>query len=437
MTDILTSILAGGVVLAVTILFVSIGEIYNERAGVLNLGLEAIITLAAFVGLWVTVETGDFLLGTLAAIVSGAGVGLIHSFTCVKMRVNQLIAGLLILALVAGLANFLYIIVIKKTVPLVTILPSIDIPFLSDIPVLGEILFQHNAFVYLAYFLAIVFGLILYKTTWGLKIRAVGENPEACDAAGINVNLIRHLCDIFSGAMAGLAGASLSLGFLGLFDSNIAGGRGWIAIIVVIFSRWSPFRAILGSMIFGIGFSIAANLIGSGLSDVGISAILIPVIMFLSAILIPVIMFLIGVAITKRLAGKKRWNDSFKTTLIVNLLWFVISFIISLIFSLVLPSAGWIGSIVVLIITIILGSIIASKVYEKEFGESLIFVIIIQVILFILTILIGIILGFILTSGIPYYFLQIMPYLVALVVIVLFRGTTKAPSALTVPYWRK
>ena len=304
--ELLTSILAGGVLLSVTILFVSIGEVYNERAGVINLGLEAIITLGAFVGLWVTFKTGDFFLGTLAAIVTGAGVGLIHSFTCVKMRVNQLIAGLLILSLADGLANFLNSIVLQETVPIVTPLPSIHIPFLSDIPVLGEILFQHNAFVYLAYFLAIVFGLILYKTTWGLKIRAVGENPEACDAAGINVNLIRHLCDIFSGAMAGLAGAFISLGYLGLYDSAMAGGRGWIAIIVVIFSRWNTYKAILGSLIFGLGFSVVGDLIGAGL----------------------------------------------------------------------IPS-DWT------------------------------------------------------------YLLNIMPYLVALIVIVLFVGKTKAPSALTVPYWRK
>ncbi len=315
--QLLISIIAGGVVLAVTILFVSIGEVYNERAGVINLGLEAIITLSAFVGLWVTFILniiypesliGNFFLGTLAAMVTGAGVGLIHSFTCVKMRVNQLIAGLLILTLADGLANFLNNIALQTAVPIVTILPPL-IPKeigLADIPVLGPILFQHNAFVYLAYFLAIVFGLILYKTTWGLKIRAVGENPEACDAAGINVNLIRHLCDIFSGAMAGLAGAFMSLGYLGLYDSGIAGGRGWIAIIVVIFSRWSPFRAILGSLIFGLGYSVAATLIGGGY--------------------IP-----------------SNWN----------------------------------------------------------------------------------------------YLLLIMPYLIALVVIVLFRGKTKSPSALTVPYWRK
>ena len=316
--SLITSILAGGVVLSVAILYVSIGEVFNERAGVINLGHEATITLTSFIGLWVTFETGNFFIGTLAAIAMGAFIGLIHSFTTVKMRVNQLIAGLLIMTFANGVANFLNSVVIEgirkkmiedptaylTAVPTVTPLPAIHIPFLSDIPVLGEILFQHNIYVYLAYILAIVFGLILYKTTWGLKIRGVGENPEASDAAGIKVNLIRHLCDIFSGAMAGLAGASITLGYIGLYDKAIAGGRGYIAIIVVIFSRWSPFKAILGSMIFGLGYSIAANLIGVG-------------------------------------------------------------------------------------------------------------------------------------SGISYYFLLAMPYLVALIVIVLFVGKTKGPSALTVPYWRK
>jgi simple sugar transport system permease protein len=276
--SLLTSILAGGVVLAVSILFVSIGETFNQRAGVINLGIEAIISLTAFIALWVGFETGNFFLGTIAGMAMGAGIGLLHSFTTVKMRVNQLIAGLLFLAFADGLANLLNFIVIAglrekmiadpvnntAAIPTVTPLPAIHIPFLSDIPVIGEIFFQHNIYVYLAYFLAIVFGIFLYKTTWGLKIRAVGENPEASDAAGINVNLTRHLCEMFSGAMAGLAGSFISLGYLGLYDHGIAGGRGWIAIIVVIFSRWSPFRAIMGSLIFGLGYSVAANLIGAG-----------------------------------------------------------------------------------------------------------------------------------------------------------------------------
>ncbi len=268
MIDLIVAIVSGGVVLSAPILLAAIGEIYDERAGVINLGIEAIMALGAFVALYVTFVTGNYLIGTLAAIAAGAGIALIHSFASVTIGINQLISGLLILTMADGLANFSYSVVYRTAVPIVDPIQGIYIPILSDIPILGPILFQHDGFVYLAFFLAIVFGLILFKTTWGLKIRGVGENPEACDAAGINVNLIRHLCVIFGGIMAGLAGASLTLGYIGIYDQGIAAGRGWIAIIVVIFSRWKPTRAIVGSLIFGIGYSVAANLIGAG---VGVS----------------------------------------------------------------------------------------------------------------------------------------------------------------------
>ena len=275
---VLPAILAGGVVLSATILFASLGEVYDERAGVINLGIEATISLTAFIAVWVTYETGDYVAGTLAALVVGGLIAAIHSFATVTMRVNQLITGLLILTLADGIANFLNSVVIEgmrermikdpikytTAIPTVNPIQAINIPILSNIPILGPILFQHNAFVYLSFILAVVFGLVLYKTTWGLKIRGVGENPEACDAAGINVNLVRHLCVILSGVMAGFAGASITLGYIGLYDRGIAAGRGWIAIIVVIFARWNPYKAIAGSLIFGIGYSVAANLIGAG-----------------------------------------------------------------------------------------------------------------------------------------------------------------------------
>jgi simple sugar transport system permease protein len=316
--NLITSILAGGIVLAVPILFASIGELYNQRAGVINLGIEAIMTLTAFIALWVTFETGNYFLGTIAAIVAGGLIAIIHGFATISMRVNQLIAGLLMLTLANGIANFLNSMVIAgireellidpfayiTAVPSVRPLQAIEIPLLSNIPVLGKIFFQHNIYVYLAFFLVVVFGLLLYKTTWGLKIRAVGENPQACDAAGINVNRIRHFGVIFSGAMAGLAGAAITLGYIGLYDSGITAGRGWIAIIVIIFARWNPYRLVFGALIFGLGYSLAANLIGSG-------------------------------------------------------------------------------------------------------------------------------------TGVSYYFLLTIPYLVALIVIILFAGKTKGPSALTQPYWRK
>jgi simple sugar transport system permease protein len=188
----------------------------------------------------------------------------------VKVGVNQLIVGLLVYTIGGGIADFAYRHVTASTLPLVKPLPAIAIPmvgtYLAKIPYAGPIIFQQNAFVYLSFAFAIVMGLLLYKTTWGLKIRSVGENPEAADAAGINVNLTRHLCVILGASLAGLGGAAITLGYLGLYNTGdtIVAGRGWIAIVVVIFARWSPYRAILGSWIFGLGYATSATLIGTG-----------------------------------------------------------------------------------------------------------------------------------------------------------------------------
>lgn len=284
MIEVLTTVLSGGVVLATPILFAALGEIYDERAGVLNLGIEGIMALAAFVSLWVCYSSGSIWMGLLAALLAGALVSLIHSFACVRIGINQLISGLLILLLADGIANFGYRCLSGAIAPTIEPLKHVSIPVLSQIPVLGPILFQHNILVYLAFLFAIIFGFILYKTTWGLKIRGVGMNPEACDAAGINVNRIRHLCVILSGVMAGFGGAFLTLGYLGIYGRGMVAGRGWIAIIVVIFSRWSPYRAILGSLIFGLGYSIAANLIGIGVEVPSHLLMMLPYVIALIAI---------------------------------------------------------------------------------------------------------------------------------------------------------
>ena len=206
-------------------------------------------------------------MGWLAAMIAGAAMGALHSFATVKVGINQLIAGLLIYTLAGGIADFAYRILTATSFPVVHPLPPVHIPVLSDLPVVGPILFSQNILVYASFAVAIVLGLVLYRTTWGLEIRAVGENPEAADAAGINVNLVRHLCVILGAVLAGVAGASLVLGYLGLYNAGdtLVAGRGWIAIVVVIFARWSPYKAIAGSWLFGLGYSIAATFIGSGL----------------------------------------------------------------------------------------------------------------------------------------------------------------------------
>jgi ABC-type uncharacterized transport system permease subunit len=265
--DLIVSILAASLPLTMPILYASIGEVYAERSGVLNMGIEGVMGLSALVSLWVTFATGSYALGLFAAVAAGAAMGIVHSFATVKVGINQLIAGLLIYTLSGGIADFAYRVLTSKSFPVISPLPSAHIPVLSDLPVAGPILFSQNIMVYSSFAVAIVLGLILYRTTWGLKIRAVGENPEASDAAGVNVNLVRHLCVILGGALAGVAGASLVLGYLGLYNAGdtLVAGRGWIAIVVVIFARWSPYKAIAGSWLFGLGYSIAATFIGSGI----------------------------------------------------------------------------------------------------------------------------------------------------------------------------
>lgn len=265
--DLVVSILAASFTLTMPILFASIGEVFAERSGVLNMGIEGVMGLSALVSLWVTFATGSYLYGLFAAMIAGAAMGVLHSFATVKVGINQLIAGLLIYTLASGIADFVYRILTATSFPVVRPLPPVHIPILSDLPAVGPILFSQNILVYASFAVAIVLGLVLYRTTWGLEIRAVGENPEAADAAGINVNLVRHLCVILGAVLAGVAGASLVLGYLGLYNAGdtLVAGRGWIAIVVVIFAGWSPYKAIAGSWLFGLGYSIAATFIGSGI----------------------------------------------------------------------------------------------------------------------------------------------------------------------------
>jgi simple sugar transport system permease protein len=235
------------------ILFTSIGELYAERSGVLNMGIEGVMSLAAFISLWVTFITGSYVYGLVAAIIAGVAMGILHSFMTVKVGTNQLIAGLLIYTLATGIADFAYRMLTAHSFPVVR--------------PLQPVLFGQNILVYVSFAVAIILGIVLYRTTWGLEIRAVGENPEAADAAGINVNRVRHLCVLLGAVLAAVGGASLVIGYLGLYNAGdtLVAGRGWIAIVVVIFAGWNPYKAIAGSWLFGLGYSIAATFIGSGI----------------------------------------------------------------------------------------------------------------------------------------------------------------------------
>lgn len=256
---------AGAIRLATPLLIAALGEIYAERSGVLNLGLEGIMEAGAIIGFLTTFITGSPWLGIFAAMVFGIFLGFIKAVMSVSLGTNQVINGLLITTLGTGIGLFVYRGYFGATAPTIPIFEAINFPVLSDIPFIGPIFFSHNILVYLGLILAAVLGIILYRTTIGLKIKAVGENPKAADTLGINIFRVRYLCVMISGAMAGIAGAFITVGYLGIYGENLIAGRGFIAVVIAIFSRWSPYRCIGASLIFGAADALTIRLRATGI----------------------------------------------------------------------------------------------------------------------------------------------------------------------------
>jgi simple sugar transport system permease protein len=248
------------------LLFATIGEIYTERAGVLNLGIEGIMFLGAFVGfaaaaLAAGAGVGGYLwLGLLAAIVAGVLAALLMGFFSVTLGVNQHVAGLGITLLCTGLSLFGFRLVFGESSVLPSVEPFTQFSIFGSLPVLGP-LFQQYGLTYLAFFVLVPLAhWVLFETHFGLALRAVGENPEAADAAGINVFRMRYLALAIGGALMATGGAFLSLAQLGAFSPGIIAGRGWVCIALVIFARWHPVRAMWGALLFGGVFALQLRL---------------------------------------------------------------------------------------------------------------------------------------------------------------------------------
>jgi ABC-type uncharacterized transport system permease subunit len=258
----ITNLLTSSIMLATPLLIPALGEIFSERSGVLNLGIEGNMLMGAIVGLATASLSGSVWLGVLAAAVVGMIMNLIMAFWGVTVRTNQVVTGFALTIIGGGLSLFLYRLIFSTRPDFVKVEPlaTWKVPFLGDLPMVGEILFQHSPLVYLAYVLVPVAGIILFKTKFGLSIRAVGENPQAADAKGINVYAIRYICIMIGGATAGIGGAFLSLAYLGTFVPNMTAGRGYIAIAVAILARWSPVGAIWSSLLFGVTYSLQYRL---------------------------------------------------------------------------------------------------------------------------------------------------------------------------------
>ncbi|MEM2897641.1 MAG: ABC transporter permease [Candidatus Bathyarchaeia archaeon] len=249
----LISLTAAGIRMATPLLLAALGELIAERAGILNLSLEGIMTAGAFASYAMTFFTGNLWDGLVFAMIAGVIFGLLMAYASVTLRANQVIVGLGLWLLGLGAVHFLFratfgVLTIPYTIPR---LEPIPIPTLSQIPIIGKILFEQNLLVYMAFILVPIVYIILFKTTLGLKIRSVGENPRAADTLGINIFLLRYVCTIIGAALTGLGGAYLALE-LGFFREYMVSGRGWITIALVIFSGWEPFKALAGSILFGL-----------------------------------------------------------------------------------------------------------------------------------------------------------------------------------------
>lgn len=242
-------ILASGIRLATPYLYAGIGETFGQRSGVLNLGVEGQMLLGAFAGFYVASTTENLWLGLLVAILVGGVLGLAMAFVSVTLQAKQGISGIGFYLFGLGLSDLLFQKMLG-TVETVKGFPPLHIPVLSDLPVLGEIFFSHNFLVYMAFALVPVASFVINKTTLGLKIRAVGENPEAADTLGVDVNRVRYLTVTLGGMLSGLAGASLSIALLNVFQQNLTSGLGFIAVALVYFGGWRPVGVMLGALLF-------------------------------------------------------------------------------------------------------------------------------------------------------------------------------------------
>lgn len=262
-TDIINvGLFAAALRMATPLVFASVGGIFSERVGIVNIALEGMMLTGAFSGVLATFATGNPWLGVLASVLAGGLLGYLHALLTVKFSGNQIVSGTGINLLALGATAYLCQVVwgSRGASQSVQGLEAISIPLLKDIPVLGEILGNQTPLVYISVVVVLLSYILLFKTPAGLRIRAVGEHPAAADTSGVNVYKTKYLCVVLSGMLAGLGGAFLSLGHLNLFVLGMTGGRGFIALAAMILGGWTPFGALGASLLFGFADALQMRL---------------------------------------------------------------------------------------------------------------------------------------------------------------------------------
>ena len=267
-TAILTATVASGIQLAAPFLLASLGETIGQRSGVLNLGVDGIMLLGAFTSYYVALETGNLALAVLSAIAVGLACGVGTAFISVTLRAEQGISGIGVYLFALGLTSLLFLKLVGTPTP-IDQPPEIAIPFLSDLPRIG-VLFEQNVLVYTAFALVPVVAFVLNRTTFGLNVRAVGENPAAVDSLGVSVARTRYATVTIGSTLAGLAGATL-LFDVGIFQQNITNAEGFIAVALVYFGNWRPVGVMLGSLLYGMTQATVLSWKGLGIIPVSLS----------------------------------------------------------------------------------------------------------------------------------------------------------------------
>ena len=246
---VIIAMVASGIRLAVPLLIASLGEMYGQRSGVLNLGVDGIMLLGAFGGYWAVLRWGNVWLGLLVGALVGLVMGLASAVIAVTLKAEQGISGIGVYLFGLGMSDLLFQRLVGTPIP-ITSFPDVHIPLLADIPVLGGMLFQHSLVVYLAFAAVPVSIVILNRTTFGMNVRAVGQNPESADSLGVSVSRVRYATVTIGGTLAGVAGAALSID-LGIFQQNLTNAAGFIAIALVYFGAWRPLGVMAGALLYG------------------------------------------------------------------------------------------------------------------------------------------------------------------------------------------
>jgi simple sugar transport system permease protein len=263
--------------IATPLALATLGEMFCERSGVLNLGIEGIMLLGAMAGFTAAWYSGNLWVGVIVAILAGALMGLLHATLTVALGLSQHVAGIGVTLLSSGLAYFFYRLIFgqQATPPSVIGFQTVPIPGLSAIPLIGPILFNQFALVYGALLAVPLAAYALYRTPWGLSLRMVGENPRAADSAGVSVMAKRFQAVILGSALMGLAGSFLTLAQFNAFTFGVISGRGWVAIALVVFGRWDPLRCAGAALLFAFVDALQLRLQASGLGHIPYEAFLV------------------------------------------------------------------------------------------------------------------------------------------------------------------